>query len=522
VVPLVPLLTLPLVDPSTWIRVDDPDHPDAIARSATGAVLASPPTDGTPWRPESVPVLDVVLPGDEAWEGIVLPGLLGDPAAVTNADLWHARGITGRGVKVAVFDLGWFGGETDPAALGEVFTHDCYVTPTCEVPFGPLDAHTSVQGGVHGWGCAEAVRRVAPGVELHLVRTDSLTLLENAVDWAVRERVDVISLSMSFYNDSFSDGTGPHAALMAALDSVGALMVTSSGNDRSLYWAGPYVDADADGRLDGDADGGVWLYLEQPAQITLSWDQYGGRCGQTDLDLVVIAPNGDLVGASTVRQPPTGDGACRSVDSVTPSVPEDGWYRVEVHHRAGIRVGVDLRLVAKSGAFLNPMPGSVVDPGSQPLAVAVGAVRATQYAGGPLEPYSSWGRTEGRRFKPEIVGPDGLSVEAFGAAGFFGTSASTPVVAALVALVMEEDPSLSSAEAFARLQAWAEPPVPGPDIEPEGYGAGVARLPDLWRSRPGCGERPLLLALLGFGGVPWWWRRREALIERREGGCSRA
>ncbi|MEZ4235332.1 MAG: hypothetical protein R3F59_04065 [Myxococcota bacterium] len=505
------LLTLPLLDPSAWIRVDDPDYPGALARSPSGAVLAAPPTDGTPWRPESLPVLDDVDPA------LALPGELGDPVPLTHADLWHERGFLGQGVKVAIFDLAWFGGETDPAVLGDhVTTHDCYTTPSCEAPFDPLRPHAANQGGVHGWGCAEAIHRIAPEAELHLYRTDSLTLLESASASAAREGVDVISLSMSFYSDSFGDGTGPHAELIDELTAAGALMVTSSGNDGRLHWGGTYVDADGDGRMDGDGDNGAWLYLDRSVGISLYWDQFGLRCGQTDLDLVIVAPDGDIVGRSDARQPPTGSQQCRPIDAVTPSVPEPGWYRVEVHHHSGSRVGVQVSVVAKGGQFLDPVPdGSVVDPGSQPLAKAVGAVRATGYGVGPLEPYSSWGMTGMRQPKPEIAGPDGLSVTPYGAVGFYGTSASTPVVAGLVALVMSEDPSLSSSEAFAGLQGWAQPP-PRDDPDREGYGAGMARLPDLWGAPPvGCGERPLVGAVFGFLGAPWWWRRRRALWERR-------
>lgn len=494
----------PLPDPSTWVRVEDPDYPGALARSETGAVVAEPPTDGTAWAPESVGVPDVILADPEA--PLPVPGALGDPVVLTHADLWHARGFTGKGVRVAIFDVAWFGGDTSVEVLGDadVYTHDCFASPSCEAPFDPLRPHAANEGGVHGWACAEAVHRMAPDAELHLVRTDSFTLLEDAVAWAAREGIDVISMSMSFYSDSFYDGTGPHTPLMDTLAASGALMVKSAGNDGQLHWAGTYVDADGDGRMDADGDNAVEIYLDGSPGLTLSWDEYGGRCGHTDLDLVVVSPDGDIVGASHALQPPPEPQLCRPVDVLTPVVKTPGTYRVEIWQRHGQRVGLDVNLVAKSGAFAHPVTdGSVVDPGVHPLVAAIGAVRATNYWTGPAEPYSSRGPTRARTVKPDLMGPDGLVSSAFGAIGFYGTSASTPVVAGLVAVVMSEDPSLTSAEAFAKLQGWAHLPTPTQQTDLNALGPGMARLPDPDPDPRGCGQHRLIggIALVPLLGL---------------------
>jgi hypothetical protein len=129
-------MLLALVPPATfdpsWWRVDDPDRPDAIARSATGSILAAPPTDGTPYRRESVPVPD---------------GFESEALGVTNADVWHADGLTGDGVSVAVFDIGWFGGTTDPDEVGEVVTHDCFTSPSCLPPIDVWRPNLALEGG---------------------------------------------------------------------------------------------------------------------------------------------------------------------------------------------------------------------------------------------------------------------------------------------------------------------------------------------------------------------------------------
>ncbi|MEQ1508627.1 MAG: S8 family serine peptidase, partial [Myxococcota bacterium] len=356
---------------------------------------------------------------------------------------------------------------------------------------------------VHGWACAEAIHAIAPDAELHLVRNNSFTMYEDAVAWAIREQIDVISMSMSFYNDSLYDGTGPHDPLIRALHDAGITMVKSAGNDGALHWSGPYVDADHDGRLDGDGDNAVMLYLERPVGMYLTWNQFGDACGDTDLDLVVVGPNGDVLATSDQRQPPEGDEACRPFDvAVPPVVDAPDWYRFEVRLRRGASVGLTVNLIARGGTLLNPMPeGSVSDPASHPLVAAVGAVRATAYWNGPPEGFSSRGPTVMGLPKPDITGPDGLSGVTYGPVGFYGTSASTPAVAGLVALVMQDDPSLSSAEAFARLQGWAHPPSPTDADGPGAYGAGLARLPDRDDDRLPCGQRPLVLGLLWLPGA---------------------
>lgn len=507
---VIPFAALPpvLLDPSNWARVDDPNRTDALFRSASGSVLAQPPEDGTPWRPETIPEIDVAAE-DEIAEG-ALVAFPEDVLALTNADLWHRDGVLGKGVKIAIFDLGWFA-DVDRDKVAPFTTHDCLETPTCESPFDPLRPVVALGGGSHGWACAETVRSVAPEAELFLVRVESQTMYENAVAWAIREGIDIISMSMTFYNDSIYDGQGPHDALTTSLEEAGALMVTSSGNDALLHWMGPWVDADGDDRLDGDGSNGLQLYLTKTTGINLVFNQWGIRCGDTDLEIRVYDPRGYEVGRSDDEQLRGEDQDCEPVDVVTAQVLSDDWYRVEVHRLRGSAVGLQLDLISKSGQWLDYMPqGSVADPQSHPYAVAVGAVRTDLYWTGPPESYSSYGPTRIGLKKPEIAGPDGLSVTTYGPVGFFGTSASTPAVAGLIALVLADertrDSSFTARQAFERLTGYAHRPTPTPDAPDDAYGAGMARLPVREPLRGRCGERPLWMTLL----LPflWWPSRR--------------
>ena len=175
-----------------YYRVDTPYLPGAIATSAYGSILESPP-NGIPYRPISWAVVDTE-PGLSV-DNIVIPNELHE---ALNTSPWHEQGWLGNDVKIAVFDVEWIGAEWEDGELGSVQTHDCFAHPSCELPIDSDHPRFGFERGVHGIACAEVIRDVAPASEIHLVRVLGQTSLENAVDWAIREDIDFISMSLSF------------------------------------------------------------------------------------------------------------------------------------------------------------------------------------------------------------------------------------------------------------------------------------------------------------------------------------
>lgn len=481
----------PELEGPRWVRVDDPAWPGALTRSATGAVLAEPPPAGTRWRWEP----DVRTDG---WPSQTALGAL-------NADVWHDAGIYGAGVKVAVFDIAWFGAEADPAVLGDIQTNDCYAHPSCAPPIDTLHARFAFEEGEHGFACAEIVHEIAPEAELHLVRVNGFTAFENAADWAIAEGVDVISMSLSFFNSSFYDGTGPFGPVVKRLRANGVQLVTSAGNSARQHWMGPYLDADQDGRLDFDGSNSLQVELNAGGRRTIyvNWDEHE-RCGGSDLDVLVFSPDGYIVGRGVSTQSAEAD-QCEPVERISVQADVDGVYTLEVYGRRLVSAGLEVDVITQSGALLSPMPaGSIVDPGVHPGAFTVGAVRGVGYLDNPVESFSSQGPVRSGALKPDIAGPDGLDAEVFGAVGFFGTSASTPAVAGALALVLSRELELSAPEGADRLRAWAwrrSTVLSGHDPE---VGAGLARLPELSDGPHGCGRGTLWAALLV---LPWGRRR---------------
>lgn len=477
-----------LTFPPLLYRVDDPTWPGALARSERGAVLERPPL-GVSWSSE--PFADI----DAAEEGV----------GVLNADRWQSEGWSGAGVKVAVFDLQWFGAEAHVAELGEFQTWDCWASPTCEVPIQTFRPTFSAENGGHGWACAEVVRAVAPEVELHLVRVNGRTTLENAVAWALRHDIDLISMSLSFFGQSFSDGTGPVSEAMAPLRAADVLMVTSAGNYARGHWEGPWRDGDLDGRLDFGGENRLLVELGagRAGAVVLAWDQFRS-CGASDLDLRVVTLDGQIVARAEEPQDPTGD-HCEPVERLNAVVEESGVYAIEVWARRGQRADLRVDLFAKDGRIPEGVPaGSVVDPGTSPDVLTVGAAPADAYLLGPLESFSSLGPTKAGLLKPDLIGPDGLSTSFYGAQGFYGTSASTPAVVGALALILEANPDKTPLEAAEMLKGWAYGATPAPAGLDRSEGWGRARLP-AEAAPPGCGRGALWAGLALF---PWWGSRR--------------
>jgi hypothetical protein len=362
--------------------------------------------------------------------------------------------------------------------------------------------------GSHGVACAEVIHDIAPDAEIHLVRVNGLTTLENAAAWAVREHIDVVSMSMSFFNNSFHDGTGGINAAADLLDRNGILLVNSAGNYAREHWMGDFSDDDGDDVMDFPWGTG-WMpvrYSSGVQSLTIAWDQFG-RCGDTDLDAYVYDDRGNVIGRGEDRQV-TDAKHCSPVERIRFEAPDTDWYYLRIVRHAG-DPATRVAIFAREGEAWKKTAGGLADPASHPGAFTVGAVRADGYVGNDAESFSSTGPTHAGLPKPDISGPDGLTTSIYGSLGFYGTSASTPAVAGAIAVMMSSDPSLTARDAADRLVATA---IGGRAVwqAPDGaLGAGYARLPPLAPIEGVCGGSagaamaPPLLLLACF-------RRRKA------------
>lgn len=476
---------------------------------------------GLPVRPEPMAVIDndSGIFDEAAPQRVEADGTLD----ALGARPWHAAGHRGQGIKVAVFDSQWRDWELLADELRPTATHDCFAHRSCALPIDSIAPLAGTSSGRHGVACAEVVRDVAPDAELHLVRVNSLASLENAVEWAIREEIDVISMSLSYFNNSAYDGTGDVSALMNKLVANDVLMVTSAGNYAEEHWGGWLTDEDRDGLHEFDTTRGELLYAYWSAgtrRVELTWDDWSS-CGDTDLDVYVYDSQGDLVGRSTDRQRLPSqrdeDETCQPVERVSVQAWQRGWYSIVVHRHRGDR-HTRLELFARNGELERPiLAGSITDPGTHPGVLTVGAARVDNYLQQPVESFSSQGPLANGLTKPELTGPNGLDTLAFGPRSFFGTSAATPAVAGAVALVMSRAPELSPADAADYLRATAS--TASPTWEQDGaLGSGHARLPPLGTGSDGGGCAGGRIFAMGLWMLPVLIvapRRRRLAAERK-------
>ena len=481
------LLAIPSLLASELVRVDVPNHPQAIASSEMGSTLLGPPDDDIAFRPEPVP--ETTGTPHDGWTATEAIDAMG-------VEPWHAAGIDGSGVKIAVFDIQWFGLEQHPS-LAALSNHDCFGHRSCSLPIDTLRPQFAFETGKHGIACAEVIQAIAPGADLHLVRVNGLTALENAVAWAVREEIDLVSMSMSFFSESFYDGTGSINRAVDGLVDAGILLVNSAGNYARQHRADTFLDRDADGRHDFEwGSERLPIYLpEGSTKISLSWDEYR-RCGASDLDAYLYDESGFLVGRST-RTQTLDDDNCFPVESFSVDVEDSAWHYLLVHRAAGRSV-VDFKVMTRRGQIYEATPeGSVTDPGSHPHVFTVGAVLADGYRQNEVETFSSQGPTAAGAEKPDIAGPDGLTTSAYGQRRFYGTSAATPAVTGALALMLSEDPTLTPREAAIALQGSAIAMTPAWAESTTSLGVGKAHLPPLGEVHAGCGRgAPLLMVLV--------------------------
>jgi hypothetical protein len=287
------------------------------------------------------------------------------------------------------------------------------------------------------------------------------------------------------------------------------LLVNSAGNYADEHWTGVIYDQDGDGDLDFPW-GSSYLPVHFGAgtsTIHLAWDEFG-RCGHSDLDGWVYDQDGNIVGRAEGRQDPEGD-SCAPVEHITVHAAQEDWYYLRIVPKYGdhVRVGI----FARGGTVYNPQPGGLADPASNPSAFTVGAVRADGYAFNGAESFSSIGPTRGGFDKPDVAGPDGLSSRIYGPAGFFGTSAAAPAVAAAVALRMQAEPGISAREAADALAASTLDSSATWEAWDGALGAGRVRLPSLDAVGQACGGGGAAVV----APLLWWGRLR------RRAACSR-
>jgi len=357
-------------------------------------------------------------------------GITGQGIAAIGADAFHAAGITGDGVKVAIIDLG-FAGLSQAQARGDiphsVHQHD-------------LTGTGLTSGITHGTAVTEIVHEIAPSGELHLIKIGDEVDLDQAVTYCQNNGIDIINHSLGWYNTNFYDGTGTIAEIAKRAIQAGILWVNAAGNEAQSHWEGIFTD----GNSDGWHDQSLTFRATSGSQVILymtwnDWPQAG-----SDYDLYLYDPASNLVASSTKHQ----TGIEEPTESIITTVTASGTHTVRFK-------GTGSKKLEIYNLYQNLAPAvaasSILAPANVGNVVTVGAIDHAHYTTGPQESYSSQGPTNDGRAKPDLCAPDNVSTGTSPYSPFVGTSGAAPHVAGTAALLLSQEPSLTEPGLRARL-----------------------------------------------------------------------
>ena len=364
--------------------------------------------------------------------------------AAIRTDTLRAQGLTGAGIKVGVISDG-VDGLAAAQASGDL---------------GPVRVLSDSQGGNEGTAMLEIVHDIAPGADLSFHdHGDSVLGFNQAVDDLVAAGCTVIVDDVAWPREPFFENGVIATHLEGLLATRPLVYVTAAGNYARQHFQGPFV-SDSEGFQDFSGTGSdrPFLYADVPGgeqlRVVMEWDERFGSSAD-DFDLYLCdARTGDVLRTSTNRQAGNSD----PLESITwTNSGADREVAIVALHHGGIGGARTLEVYAYPSTGAEVLADNLVAAdgiyGHQavPDVVAVGAVSASNP--GTIEPFSSNGPvthlfpTTKIISKPDIVGLDRVAVSGAGdfKTVFVGTSAASPHVGALCALIWSARPDLSAA-----------------------------------------------------------------------------
>ena len=186
------------------------------------------------------------------------PSVVSEGVGVIGADQLHDIGYYCDGVKVAIIDAGFKGYASDP-----------------EIPSDRIKEIKSfrsdglIETSEHGTACAEIVLDVVPYADLYLYVVGTSVEFCNALNYAVSQGVDVVSVSFSFLNTNDLDGSSYIDEAVNSVRDAGVLVCVSAGNYADSHYCGWYVDNDGDNLHDFDTGNNFLSLGHIPQEILL-------------------------------------------------------------------------------------------------------------------------------------------------------------------------------------------------------------------------------------------------------------
>src|SRR3954470_4694327 len=228
------------------------------------------------------------------------PTTTSEGVASIGASTWQSAGIDGSGVKLGIVDLGFRQLATEQAAgrlpLTAVTKNFCG---------GGIGGNTE-----HGTAVAEIAHQVAPGAQLYLVCIEFDDDVASAEHYLEQQGVTIVNASFSDPLGGRGDGSGPLGEAVTAGRSAGQLWSVAAGNDADRHFNFVATDADGDGAVEFEGNGGLTggrddreLYgfslshNNATISIGIKWDAWPATSQEFDLCLWTAgAPLGTFLG----------------------------------------------------------------------------------------------------------------------------------------------------------------------------------------------------------------------------------
>ena len=362
-----------------------------------------------------------------------------------NAQNIQNTGLSGDNVKIAILDLAF--DVDNPEIKNNIIQQKSFRYDF----FGemiPLSGFGSE--AVHGTSVGEIVIDIAPNSELYLLSFASEVEFLDAMEYAMEQDVDVITMSAGWINYP-TDGASEMVQKIEQAINAGIPFVVSAGNYAETHWEGEFVDSNKNGWHEfSQSDEGLSVTASSsrveekiPFVLYLTWDSPSGQV--YDFDLTMTDESGRQVAYSSNIQKTSGDIYFEYV-YFTPNTPGD--YSIGISFKGDTTDAV-LEVFSPSDRLEYPISeGSVSVPTDALGIISVGALNHSTFS---LESFSSHGPTNHCMQVPTLVGPDAVTTLAYKDKPFYGTSAAAPHVAGIVALMLEQNPELTTPEIFAVL-----------------------------------------------------------------------
>lgn len=381
----------------------------------------------------------------------VLPPFVRQRNTVSEGDLIlksyslrESYGVNGTGIKIGIISDGVDSLE-DAQATGDISSS--------------VHVLSNKIGGIEGTAMLEIVQDIAPGAELYFHDCGSSRLEFNmAVDALVNERCTVICDDIGWLTEPFFEDGIVAEHVKEVIKEHDLLYVSSAGNSGDSHYQGLFFDngsgwhdfSNGQGevknlQLEIQPSGEVWVFL----QWNDKWDYSGNnydlylKNGETSeiIESSEVYQDGDNLPLEYIMYTNEGKNTLKASIEIKKTSGEARELELYIYYWPGVTINPE-NIVAEDSIFGHP---------ALPEVVTVGAIGPGESGDYEIEYFSSIGPatisypSPEVRLKADLSGPDGVSVTGTDGISdqFYGTSASSPHVAAIAALVWSAFPEKS-------------------------------------------------------------------------------